>query len=583
MYANEYAFWKAFRTRSDLTKFGDNALLLFAIQMKFDEPDVELIADNCITEGFNDKKADLIYVNEEAGQAVIAQAYMSKEIKKTKAKANKASDLNTAIGWLLTRDIDSIPAILRSHAQELRQSIVADKIRELHIWYVHNLPESKDVQEELKTVRNTANSIIKTNFPQVKTMKVSVLEVGVKTLDEWYQAITTPILVPDIFEIEVSGGFQISEADWSAYVTVVPATWLHKLYKKYDVKLQSANVREYLGSRETDTNINYNMKKTATDDPSHFMVFNNGMTVLVHRFIPKRENGKTILQIEGFSVVNGSQTTGVIGTLRRPPNNEVMVQVRFIMCKNPKIVHKIVKYNNTQNGITASDFRSRDPIQRRLSKEFSEIPGVKYLPRRGSAEDIIKRTPNALQSVTAGQALAAFHGNPGTAYHEKTRMWESNDLYNTYFKEQTTASHITFTYALLKAVEQKKRSLWDKSKTKQLRDDEKPQLDFFQKRGSIFMMVSAIAECLGVILDRPITDLFELKFKENLSPEQGVSVWLPIIEIGSPFVKYLADGLSDGFKADEKVKDAILIFRDLVSSTKQPNNAVFAAFKVQVV
>ena len=60
-------------------------------------------------------------------------------------------------------------------------------------------------------------------------------------------------------------------------------------------KLFSANIREYLGSRRTDKNINNGIKKTAQDQPSDFWAFNNGVTALVHDF---KANGKKIT-IEG--------------------------------------------------------------------------------------------------------------------------------------------------------------------------------------------------------------------------------------------------------------------------------------------
>ena len=214
------------------------------------------------------------------------------------------------------------------------------------------------------------------------------------------------------------------------------------LFQTYKIDIFSANVREYLGSRKDINNINNGIKQTAQNDPGHFWVYNNGITVLVHEFEESKKGEGKRLHIKGFAIVNGSQTTGAIGSLDKPLEGNAMVQVRFIMCDNQDTLRDIVEYNNTQNIILGPDFRSKDNIQTRLTTEFESIPGISYLPRRGGYEDIIKRRPDMLPSVTAGQALAAFHGDPGIAYHQKTHMWEENLLYSKYFNEQTKAKHV---------------------------------------------------------------------------------------------------------------------------------------------
>lgn len=513
--------WEAYQARSDLSPFGSCALLLFALQLKFDLEDIALVATNSLTEGGNDKKVDLVYIDTDTGRAVLAQTYIAEKLigkdgnLKTEAPANKASDLNTAVSWLLSRPLCDLPEGLRSHAEELRQAINNGLIQSIHIWYVHNLPESANVRDELTTVENTANSCLKTYFPGTGRVEIQSLEVGTNILEEWYRNLSTPILVTDEFNIPISGGFEISEADWTAFVTSIPAKWLYRLFQEHKTKLFSANVREYLGSRSVDKNINNGIKDTAHNDPGHFWVYNNGITALVHEFEPREENGSKIIHFRGISIINGAQTVGAIGNLESEPIDDTKVLIRFIMCNNSDTVYDVVRFNNSQNKITAPDFRSSDSVQRRLLEEFKTIPSVVYMPRRGGHEDTIKRNPNVLPSVTAGQVLAAFHDDPGVAYHEKTHMWEDDKLYSRYFNEQTSARHIIFAYSLLRSIESKKIDLWDKSGNNGLIEIEKTQLNFYRKRGSTFLMTSAIAKCLEIILDRQITNRFKLSFKKS--------------------------------------------------------------------
>ena len=581
-------FWDAFRARADLQKYGAEALLLFALQLRFGLDDIDIVASTSLTAGGNDKKADLVYIDTEMRRAVIAQSYVAErttgkdgEIKK-EAPSNKASDLNTAVAWLFTRPIDGVPENLRPHAQELRQSLADKEIINIQFWYVHNLPESKNVKKELETVEHSALTILKANYPDCDIQSVQSLEIGISVLEDWYRSISTPILVNKEFTIPVPGGYEIGEADWKAYTTAVPAKWLYELYATYKTDLLSANVREYLGSRNVDRNINYGIKQTAYHDPEHFWVFNNGITALVHDYKEHFENGKTLLTLQGISVVNGAQTIGAIGSLDSLPDDKAMVQVRFITCNSKDTVYNIVRFNNSQNRITAPDFRSTDPIQTRLTEEFNGIPGLQYVARRGGYEDIIKRQSDTLASITAGQALAAFHGDPDIAYHEKTHMWEEDKLYSKYFNPFTTAKHVLFTYSLLKSVENKKLYLITKSKSDSLIDIEKSQLEFFRKRGSTFMLSSAVSKCLEIILNKPIPDAFRLEFQKNINLDEAITHWNAIVEAASAFTDPLAAGLADGFKARDNVEQAIITFRSLIGSTKQANATIYANFVMQV-
>ncbi len=583
-------FWDAFNARTDLAKYREDALLLFALQLRFGIEDMDVVASTSLTEGGEDKKADLIYIDFKEGRVIIAQTYMAEKITgkdgklKKGAPSNKASDLNITVPWLLIRPSGEVPESIRSHAEEIRQLLEDKQIRYIEFWYVHNLPESRNVKEELKTVEQAAYSAIKSNYSDSGILEIHALEIGRSVLEEWYKSISTPILVNDEFTVPIPGGYTIGESDWKAYTTSVQASWLYDIYKKYGPDLLSANVREYLGSRDVDANINYGIKVTARDDPAHFWVYNNGITALVFDFEERTRKGAKYIWFKGISIVNGGQTIGAIGSLVSRPDDKGMVQVRFITCKSQETVYDIVRYNNSQNKVLGPDFRSKDSVQTRLTEEFTNIPNMEYVARRGGYEDVIKprRKSNTLASVTAGQALAAFHGDPGVAYHQKTQMWVDNELYVQYFNPQTTARHVLFAYSLLRCVENKKLSLISKSKSGSLLQVEKSQLDFFRKRGSTFMMASAISKCMEIILNKPIPNLFMLVYKNNMTLDKAIQHWNSIVESASGFTSPLAQGLADGFKTEEKVKEAIETFQSWVVSTRQANNVIYSKFAERV-
>ncbi len=179
---SEETDWQgALSAREDLMQYGDNAVGLFALAVRFSLDDIHTAASESVTDGSDDKKCDLIYIDREEGVAVVAQCYWASK-KKASAPANKASDLNTAVAWLLQRPIEQLPSRLRSPASELRESIRNGEIRRFEAWYVHNLPENKSVRDELDTVAETTSNLLNAISPN-KKIASSAWEIGVSRLD----------------------------------------------------------------------------------------------------------------------------------------------------------------------------------------------------------------------------------------------------------------------------------------------------------------------------------------------------------------------------------------------------------------
>jgi hypothetical protein len=59
---SEFSFLKAFEVREDLEQYGDNALLLYALELKYNIDDIRSVAVQALTDGNNDKKCDMVYL-----------------------------------------------------------------------------------------------------------------------------------------------------------------------------------------------------------------------------------------------------------------------------------------------------------------------------------------------------------------------------------------------------------------------------------------------------------------------------------------------------------------------------------------
>lgn len=456
-------------------------------------------------------------------------------------------------------------------------------IQRFEAWYVHNLPESTNVDAELSTVAATAKTMIDALHPASR-VSISTAEIGRGKLEAWYLETLSPILVNDEVKIDIESGFALNTGAWSAYITAVPARVLHRLYNKHKTRLFSANVRDYLGSRRSDANINNGIKRTAQSSPQDFWVFNNGITVLTHQFEEVVVKGRRQLQVRGVSIVNGAQTTGAIGSLSKAPDSTALVPARFVQTSKPELIYDIIQYNNSQNKVTASDFRSTDRIQKRLREEVAAIPNAKYEGgRRGGHKDVIERNKNLLPSYTVGQALAAFHQEPVTAYNLKSEIWVSDQTYARFFNDDTTGAHLVFCYALLRAVEETKRSLVGKSKSEAgLTAQETQLLSYFRHRGSTYLFVSAIASCMETFVGRRIPVPARISFGQRTSPKQATQHWAEVVRLVSPFCQQLVEALSDGLKSNERAQKAITTFRSLVQATSGANADAYKRFAKSV-
>ncbi|MHA6686637.1 AIPR family protein [Mesorhizobium sp. A556] len=489
------------------------------------------------------------------------------------------------MAWLLTRDLEDLPDSLKGRADEFRSAISTGEIKQIYIWYVHNLPASQNVAQELKTVEKAAKIALK---PYTNGAEINIFaeEIGTEQISRFYTQAERTVIVTDNLETRVPDAVEIISNDWSSVVTTVSATWLSKLFEEYGTDLFSANLRSYLGSRSSDSNINNGIKNSAIDEPENFWVYNNGITALVVDYqLGRRSLKGRILSIKGISIVNGAQTTGSLGSFGFPPSSYIMVPIRFVKSSKESIISKVVRFNNSQNKLQAADFRSTDQIQDRLRQEFVKVPNAEYEGgRRGGASDAIRRSKYTLPSYTVGQSLAAFHGDPVTAYDKKSEIWTSENIYRRVFTDRTTARHIVFCFSLLEEINSRRLVLAQKQRKDEegLTQTEKSHLKFLNKKGASYLLVDVIAICMETILGRPVSNRLNIQFKANISPERAAKNWSPIIDLMLSLSNQLDPAFSRNRISNETVQKAVPNFVGVIESLKQIHQVTFADFAKQV-
>lgn len=187
-----------------------------------------------------------------------------------------------------------------------------------------------------------------------------------------------------IIEIEVGGH--------RSCIMAISAKQIIEAYKKSGKdSLFSFNIRNYIGSTST----NKKIIETARTDPSLFFFYNNGISCLCTELKVYEDS----IEVKGLQVINGAQTVKALyrAQEKRPGQTDPWVnETPIILARITEIPQgygqsgslkdKITQYNNTQNTVKISDFRSNDMVQKNLIDQFSKIhrhgKKVFYSPKR---------------------------------------------------------------------------------------------------------------------------------------------------------------------------------------------------------
>jgi hypothetical protein len=180
----------------------------------------------------------------------------------------------------------------------------------------------------------------------------------------------------------------------SAYITkkkpyitmaaLVKGNSLVNLYRKERDSLFAYNIRTFLGKR-----VNKEIVDTARNQPTDFYYFNNGVSAICTRI---EDCGANKFRFYSFQVINGAQTIGSLAAVR-DLSSECEVLIRITESGSVKTEKgfnaDIIRFNNTQNVIKSSDFRSNDRIQLWLEDRFNKLKArgaidvpIKYIRKR---------------------------------------------------------------------------------------------------------------------------------------------------------------------------------------------------------
>ncbi len=174
---------------------------------------------------------------------------------------------------------------------------------------------------------------------------------------------------------------------------------------------------------------NKQILQTARTQPQNFFLYNNGISAICESFDVDEKNGR--IQAQRFSVINGAQTVRSLSKLEGGIQPKVLLRITEIPSHRERrdLLRDIVRFNNTQNEIKSSDFRSNDAIQASFKEQFGKMikdgHNCEYYSKRTDIRQK-KKTTFKVDMTTFAKGVFCYFNNP----YELT-AWGSGILFDT--------------------------------------------------------------------------------------------------------------------------------------------------------
>ncbi|WP_223619435.1 AIPR family protein [Lysobacter sp. ESA13C] len=323
-------------------------------------------------------------------------------------------------------------------------------------------------------------------------------------LREVYASIASPANEGDV-ELQCQlFHYHFVRTPYPAYFGMVDGLTIRSWWQNNGGRLLATNIRHSLGS----TDVNTEIRQTATDEPEKFWYYNNGITIIATDTLQAPAAGATreagIFRLRGASIVNGAQTVSTLGAIEdETALGRTWVSVRVILLNQapPDFAAAVTRTNNLQNRIEARDFVAQDQQQHRLRQELA-MEDIEYQYVRSG--DFVS-SPNSCDLIEVTTALACATGAPNMAVQVKTGLGRFfNDLsrppYLAIFNPATTGSRAFNATLALRAIE-----LWIETK-KATYVRKAGQSWGALVHGNRLMASLAFAARLGTLIDVPVRD-----------------------------------------------------------------------------
>ena len=216
-----------------------------------------------------------------------------------------------------------------------------------------------------------------------------------------------------------------------SFLCTLSAFSLKSLYEAYGKRgLFAANLRYYVKNKKIDPAI----RDTILTKPEKFVYFNNGIIIVCSDYMFDPEDPAKI-NLADFSIVNGCQTTSLIGGESFAVDFPVVAKIVRINTNNPDVmigfIADVAEASNSQKPIKAKDLIANRPEQRRLKEQFRRAKMFLVVKRGDHVSPLVYSRPwQKASNDELGQMLYSIvFQHPGAAKTSKSALLSNETRY----------------------------------------------------------------------------------------------------------------------------------------------------------
>lgn len=351
-------------------------------------------------------------------------------------------------GWSkrIQRDkIDTFRSILARIFKGSFQSHMSGRLLELledvdwskdtvHLWFVTNVPlenqalTASEMPPEVPQEMCEEWSLTpeRVNVEYIDQQRLYEILTESQTLDDRAGVSNVEIFAAKRPGIGRTNLIVLEENGLTSVIMVIESEQIAKYCRQeHKTRLFDFNIRNYLG----EVRKNKQILQSARAEPESFFFYNNGVSAIAETLQVDQEKGR--IEANRFSVINGAQTVRTLAKLSGGIQPKILLRVTEIPHHKDRrdLLRNVVRYNNTQNEIKSSDFRSNDIVQASFKAHFSSLAkdGKKctYFPKRTDLRASAKQTFK-IEMPNFAKAVFCYFYDP-----YELQAWGSGILFDT--------------------------------------------------------------------------------------------------------------------------------------------------------
>lgn len=374
-----------------------------------------------VTDGSNDGGIDFIYYDEEESKVILGQSKYTNNLTFDQI-VTELEKMSRTVKNFKRSNTGSYSGRLKRCLQNAIDQLPEDNTDNFEFDVFTTAPVDADnILDKIKT------SGVDVPYDAIAIWSTDDIE---KKIEQVHSRINT-VDKSEVIQLDQTDNYLRYESDDSRGVMCnISSKSLIRLYNKYAGNgLFDLNIRKYIRNKLVDDGI----KRTLETDSSNFWFLNNGIIIACREF----NIDKDTVTVKDFSVVNGGQTTTLIGSFKKSLQ-EFFIPCKIVAAKNennaPDFFTKIAEATNSQKPIYPRDLKSNTPEMIRLAGWLRD-EDIYLEIKRGYKPP--KKYEYSIKNDELGQIVLAFaFQRPGTARSGKKVIFQNQNIYDKLFKTE---------------------------------------------------------------------------------------------------------------------------------------------------